>query len=81
MTFLPEGPPQGSTRRREVSRGWLGGSPLGPSSSTAAHLAISQGAVVLGGISGRVLNTVEIAPRCNIAICEFHVSFRGTPAY
>lgn len=47
----------------------------------AAHSLISQGVVVLPGISGRVLNTVEIAPRCNIAICEFRVSFRGSPAY
>jgi hypothetical protein len=57
------------------------GSPLGPSSSPASRRSISQGVVVLRGISGRVLNSVEIAPRCNIAICEFRVSFRGTPAY
>jgi hypothetical protein len=49
--------------------------------STTAHRPISQGVMALWGISGRVLNTVEIAPRCNIAICEFHVSFRGSPAY
>jgi hypothetical protein len=64
---------------RSAAAGW--GSVIGPVKLSAAHRAISQGAVVLGGISGRVLNTVEIAPRCNIAICEFHVSFRGTPAY
>jgi len=81
MIFLPKvvpGAPLAFARSVGADpRGW----PLGSLSSTAAHRPISQGVVALWGISGRVLNTVEIAPRCNIAICEFRVSFRGTPAY
>jgi hypothetical protein len=49
--------------------------------SPAAHPLISQGVVVQPGISGRVLSRDEIALLRDIAICEFRVSFRGTPAY
>jgi hypothetical protein len=49
---------------------------LVPVSPQILHLGL-----VPSAISGRVLSRDEIAPLCNIAICEFRVSFRGSPAY
>ena len=81
MIFLLEGALD-SHCRREVRRADRSDSLSGdPPSSPAVRRSILQRIVALPGISGRVLNTVEIAPGWNIAICEFHVSFRGAPAY
>jgi len=81
MNFLGEGSPELPL----VVAGPTGADPRGSldalPGSRAAPRSIWQGVMVVRGISGRVLNTVEIAPRCNIAICEFRVSFRGAPAY
>jgi hypothetical protein len=69
MIFLAEG----SSRAPLAVPRSAGANPRGTlyalPGSPAAHPSISQGVVVLRGISGRVLNTVEIAPVCNIAIC------------
>jgi hypothetical protein len=80
MIFLPEVAP-GDPRCREVLRGCPRGSLHAVPGAPAGYSSILQGFVALPGISGRVLNTVEIALLRDIAICEFRVSFRGTPAY
>src|SRR5580704_17083372 len=81
MIFMRDGsanPPPATARCAGADRS---GSPQRPPSPPTVRSPILQGIVVLPGISGRVLNTVEIALLRDIAICEFRVSFRGTPAY
>ena len=79
--FFSEGGPAARLAVARFAVAAHSGSLLGLSSFATGRRPISQGVMVQLGISGRVLNTVEIAPRCNIAICEFGVSFRGAPAY